>query len=156
MTPSKSKKVTYKLDDLRPLAVSVDCENAILGGCIESPSIFSAVIASGLSGDDFSTIHNRTVWNALLEMKRDFAPIDLISLLDHLGPDCDPAAVADFLHGVVINEKHILHYVKIVRENSDLRGLARLGAEIEAMARAHGAEAAGIREFIQQRIGGCE
>jgi len=72
MTPSRPfKKITYKLDDLRPLSVNTDMENAILGACIESGTIFSAVISSGLTGDDFSTIHNQSVWNALLEMRRE-------------------------------------------------------------------------------------
>jgi len=85
-----------------------------------------------------------------------FTPIDLLSLLEYMGPRCDPAVVADYLNGCVIEEGHIPQYVHTVREKTVLRSLARFGEELRLMARQHGADPEEIREYVRHRLGSAE
>lgn len=110
---------------LKELPANLDAEKCVLGAAVDSPEILSAILAEGLSEEDFSVTEHQQLWRTILEMASSGIPVDLVSLLDHR-PELSPAMIVDLTYGVVLQDAHIVHYCRILKRKSALRALLRL------------------------------
>ena len=113
------------------LPVNQGSEKYVLGGCIEESAILTAVLAAGLTPEDFSLSVHARFFRALTEMRAEEIPVDLISVAEFIGnDDRDVAILADCVSGVVIQRAHILHHASIIRKKARLRNLLHLAEEL--------------------------
>jgi replicative DNA helicase len=102
---------------------NLDAERCILGACVADGDILNAVLAEGLSPDDFSVSDHQQIWEAVLQMCDAALPVTTISLVDY-SPKIAMPALADLTYGVVISEAQVLHYTRIVKRHAYRRRIA--------------------------------
>ena len=135
-----------------PLPANLDAERYLLGACIESPQILTAVMAAGMTEEHFSVSDHAKVCRALREMRPKDYPIDVISLAEYLGMDKAGPMLADLICGAVLHLPHQLHYLRILEEKRRLRALLRLADHVDAQAREAGADSKTISALIAQSV----
>jgi replicative DNA helicase len=135
-----------------PLPANLGAERAILGAILEDAAIRSAVLREGLTADDFSFSEHQLTWKTVQEMHREGLPIDLISVLDR-APEISGATLAETIHGVVLDQSHILHHTTIVKRKSRLRRLLHLGEWITTQAYLPTADPQAIEARIAAELG---
>jgi replicative DNA helicase len=139
----------------RSLPASVEAERSILGGILLDNRAWSQA-AQSLSPEDFSLDSHRRIYRHMVEMAASNTPIDLVTMVEELRRRRELEAVGDagYIAGLVdgvLDRPSIEHYVKIVKEKSQLRGL--IFAANAAIAQAMDGEkptdiAAGLLETI--------
>jgi len=134
---------------------SVPAERSILGSCIESPRILDAVLAEDLRPEHFSVSDHRTLWQAILEMCDQGLPVDLVSLAEYR-PEIEGAVLAELTFGVVVEEAHALHHVRILKNKARLRDLLRLGDWVIEEACIPGADPDGLVTELSVKISAME
>jgi replicative DNA helicase len=110
-----------------PVAVNLPIERETLGALIESGAILTAALDCGLCSDDFFLSDHRKIFAAILELRKEKAPIDFHIVADRLGnSDRDVSLIADCITGAVIAESHVLFHCGLLRKKASLRKLAKL------------------------------
>lgn len=137
------------------LPTSVEAERSILGGILLDNRAWSQA-AQSLSSEDFSLDSHRRIYRRIVEMAASNTPIDLVTMVEELRRRRELEAVGDAgyvasLVDGVPDRPSIEHYVKIVKEKAQLRGL--IFAAKAAIARAMDGEkptdiAGGLLETI--------
>ncbi len=118
---------------------NLDAECAVLGGCLADEGVLHAVLAEGLTPDQFSVTDHQRVWEVILHMCDKGLPVTLISVHD-FDLTLSPAALADLTCGGVLLESHIVHYARIVKRLARLRALMHLGEQLAEGAGTAGAD----------------
>jgi replicative DNA helicase len=131
---------------------SVEAEQSVLGAMLLSDRTHNQyVIDAGLRPEDFYVERNRVVYNAILELFTDGAPIDVITVTEHLrtAGQLDAAggetAIDAFVASVPV-VGNLARYGEIVRDHALLRRL--LGATYAIQASVHNHEAP-PREIVE-------
>jgi len=136
------------------LPVNQGSEKYVLGGCIEESAILTAVLAAGLTPEDFSFSVHANFFRALTQMRKEGIPVDLISVAEFIGnDDRDVAILADCVSGVVIQQAHILHHAGIVRKKARLRTLLHLAELLETTASEPHADPDEIGKMVAMKLG---
>src|SRR5215831_12787801 len=132
-----------EMDLERGLPASIDGERAILGAILLDNQKWHEA-AQSLAAEDFYLDAHRRLYRRMSSMVAKLIPIDLVTLVEDLRQDGELKAIGDeaFIAGLIdgVPERpSIQHYVRIVREKAQLRGLI-FGSEA-AIARAMDSEA---------------
>ncbi|MCU1303276.1 MAG: putative Replicative helicase [Candidatus Sulfotelmatobacter sp.] len=115
------------IDLSRGLPASVEVERSILGAILLDNSAYSEA-AEHLRVEDFSLDAHRRIYGRMVELAQSSRPIDLVLLVEELERHKDLEAIggAEYVAGLldgVPDRPSIAHYVRIVKEKGQLRGL---------------------------------
>jgi len=116
-----------------------DAETWLLGGVFSDPRSIAA-IAGMLQPADFYYEKNRLVWHAMQELHKEGKPIDIVTvsgMLKKSGEFDSLFRENDYLfnlHESVVSAANIEHYVELVKEASQKRGLISAGRAAAASA----------------------
>jgi replicative DNA helicase len=119
--------MNLEIDLTRGLPASVEAERSILGAILLDNRAFNEA-AEHLTPGDFSLDSNRRIYARMANLAELSKPIDLVMLVEELCRQKELEAiggaeyVAGFLDGVP-DRPSIAHYVHIVKEKAQLRGL---------------------------------
>jgi len=116
-----------EIDLSRSLPASVDAERSILGAILLNSRAFSEA-AGHLKPEDFSLDSHRRIFGRMVDLAESCKPIDLVMLVEELDRRKELEAVGDSgyvaaLVDGVPDRPSIEHYVRIVKEKAQLRGL---------------------------------
>ena len=115
------------IDLSRGLPANIEAERSILGAILlDSRALNEA--AEYLKPEDFSLDSHRRIYSRMLDLTESARPVDLVLLVEELDRHRELVAVGDhayvssLLDGVP-DRPSISHYVRIVKEKAQLRGL---------------------------------
>jgi replicative DNA helicase len=115
------------IDLSRGLPANIEAERSILGAVLlDSRALNEA--AEYLRPEDFSLDSHRRIYSRMLDLTESARPVDLVLLVEELDRHRELVAVGDhayvssLLDGVP-DRPSISHYVRIVKEKAQLRGL---------------------------------
>jgi replicative DNA helicase len=107
--------------------INLLAERSVLGALIEDDSLLPEVISAGLRVDDFGLSDHRRVFEEMLTLHEQKAPVDYVTVVEQLGNDQGAyVLLASLVHGAIVHEDHVLYHVEILRNKSRLRQLLRL------------------------------
>jgi replicative DNA helicase len=127
-----------EIDLSRSLPASVEAERSILGAILLDGRAYCEA-AEDIKPEDFSLDSHRRIYARMVELAESSRPVDLVLLVEELrqGRELEtiggPEYVAGLVDGVP-DRPSIAHYVRIVKEKAQLRGL--VSAAQTAIARA--------------------
>jgi len=112
----------------------LEAEQSVLGAMLVNPNAITAV-AESLAADDFYRDTHRLIYRAVLTLYDKGEEVDVVTLSAQLDRDgvLERAGGRDFVHTLaefVPAAANAGHYASIVREQSVLRSLIRVGNEI--------------------------
>jgi replicative DNA helicase len=116
---------------------NLEAEESVLGAMLLSPGAIGAV-SEVLDASDFYRESHAKVYRAALALYAKGEPVDAITLVDELEERGELEGVGGRvriheLAALVPATSNAAHYAKIVREMATLRGLIRVGSEIQRL-----------------------
>jgi replicative DNA helicase len=134
----------------------LEAEQSVLGALLVNPSVVTAV-ADLLAPDDFYRDTHRIVYRAALDLFDKGTEIDVITLSAHLEREgtLERAGGREFIHALaefVPAAANATHYAAIVREQSVLRQLIRVGSEILELGYQHPGDASTLVDRSEQKV----
>lgn len=146
------------MEELLPQQISQDitAEQALLGSVLINPACVPEVVAEiGLA--DFYAEENQHIFAAvysLFNQGKTIDPVIILEQLKHEGhfEEAGGRAYLFQLMEITPTAGHVKEYIRIVRNNSLLRQLAELGADIRQKALEGQEEASTVAELAEQRI----
>jgi replicative DNA helicase len=118
--------------------VNLDAERAVLGAVVLCPALLVDLVAAGVVEGDFSFSAHREIYQAMLELHAKDAPLDIISLVEQLGPRVKSIGGAGYLgdlsSGAIPQRKHVLFHAGLVKTKARLRSLARIAERLHEAA----------------------
>ena len=133
---------------------SPEAEKSVLGAAIISPSIAPQIV-SELTVDDFYSVANRSVFEALKKLVAKGAPVDVVQLQDsmppHLGIDGHTAMYLMDLANSVPTAENVDHYMTIVRTKTAARRLLAACADVPSQV-ASGQDVDEVVEGLSERL----
>ncbi|MGA9564893.1 MAG: replicative DNA helicase [Candidatus Korobacteraceae bacterium] len=143
----------YSLE--RGLPASIDAERSILGAILMETLLFDQ--AAQLKPDDFSLDAHRRIFSRMRDLQDAGRPVDMITLAEELDRRKEVEAIGGvaYLSSLIdgLPERpSIEHYVRIVRNKSQLRGLINIAQNAIAEAIEHSDEAEEVINRAEQGI----
>ena len=143
----------YSLE--RGLPASIDAERSILGAILMESLLFDQ--AAQLKPDDFSLDAHRRIFSRMRDLQDAGRPVDMITLAEELDRRKEVEAIGGvaYLSSLIdgLPERpSIEHYVRIVRNKSQLRGLINIAQNAIAEAIEHSDEAEEVINRAEQGI----
>ena len=143
----------YSLE--RGLPASIDAERSILGAILMETLLFDQ--AAVLKPDDFSLDAHRRIFSRMRDLQDAGRPVDMITLAEELDRRKEVEAIGGvaYLSSLIdgLPERpSIEHYVRIVRNKSQLRGLINIAQNAIAEAIEHADEAEEVINRAEQGI----
>ena len=143
----------YSLE--RGLPASIDAERSILGAILMETLLFDQ--AAELKPDDFSLDAHRRIFSRMRDLQDAGRPVDMITLAEELDRRKEVEAIGGvaYLSSLIdgLPERpSIEHYVRIVRNKSQLRGLINIAQNAIAEAIEHSDEAEEVINRAEQGI----
>jgi replicative DNA helicase len=132
---------------------NLEAEQSVLGAILLTDRpMYALVIEEGLRPDDFYWDRHRLIYEAMLALYNESAPVDVLTVSDRLRQtgrleEAGGPAAVDELAGLVPAAAHARRYAQIVRENALLRRLLTASYEIQASVLGH---TAAPRELVEQ------
>jgi len=132
------------LDLGRPLPASTEADRSILGAILLDARAFNEA-AEILKPEDFCLDSHRRIYRAMVSLTESARPVDVVLLVEELDrqrelePIGGPEYIASLVEGIP-DRPSIAHYIRIVKEKAQLRGL--ISAAQVAIARALDSERA--------------
>src|SRR6058998_4219702 len=116
---------------------NLEAEESVLGAMLLSPGSIGAV-SEALDASDFYRESHAKIYRAALVLYGKGDPVDAITLVDELEErgDLDDVGGKVRIHelaALVPAASNAAHYARIVREMATLRGLIRVGGEIQRL-----------------------
>src|SRR5579884_2328696 len=116
---------------------NLDAEESVLGAILLSESAIEAASAE-LDGGDFYRESHAKIYRAALELYQRGQPVDAITIADKLDErgELDEVGGKERIHEIatlVPATSNAHHYARIVREMATLRGLTRVGEDIQRL-----------------------
>src|SRR6059058_6611304 len=128
-----------QLAEAAPIAPpqNLEAEESVLGAMLLSPGAIGAVSEVVDAGDFYRESHAK-VYRAALALYAKGEPVDAITLVDELEErgeleDAGGRVRVHELAALVPAASNAAHYARIVREMATLRGLIRVGGEIQRL-----------------------
>ncbi|MBE6871806.1 MAG: replicative DNA helicase [Ruminococcaceae bacterium] len=143
------------LENIRQVPYSLEAEQSVIGSILLSPDCINE-IASFLRPEHFYIAQNRIIYETLLHMNNESAPIDAVTLLERLRDDgnYDEAGGKTYLvqtAEIVPSSSNVKAYANIVCEKANLRKLINVTDEIRESCY-EGSDASSVIDLAEQRI----
>ena len=134
----------------------LDAEQSVLGAMLINPNAITAV-AESLSAEDFYRDTHRLIYKAALTLYDKGQEVDVVTLSAQLERDgvLERAGGREFIHTLaefVPAAANAAHYAGIVREQSVLRALIRVGNEIAELGYQHPGDTPTLLDKCEQKV----
>ncbi len=134
----------------------LDAEQSVLGAMLINPNAITAV-AESLSAEDFYRDTHRLIYKAVLTLYDKGQEVDVVTLSAQLERDgvLERAGGREFVHTLaefVPAAANAAHYAGIVREQSVLRALIRVGNEIAELGYQHPGDTPTLLDKCEQKV----
>jgi len=134
----------------------LEAEQSVLGAMLVNPNAITAVVES-LSADDFYRDTHRLIYGAVLTLYDRGEEVDVVTLSAQLEREgvLERAGGREFVHALaefVPAAANAAHYAGIVREQSVLRGLIRVGNEIAELGYQHPGNTHELLDRCEQKV----
>ena len=134
----------------------LEAEQSVLGAMLVNPNAITAV-AEILTADDFYRDTHRLIYRAVLTLYDRGEEVDVVTLSAQLEREgvLERAGGRDFVHTLaefVPAAANAAHYAGIVREQSVLRSLIRVGNEIAELGYQHPGDAPELLDRCEQKV----
>ncbi|MCL4512025.1 MAG: replicative DNA helicase [Bacteroidetes bacterium] len=117
------------MDNLKPLPQNIEAEQSLIGAILVEPSVLPD-LSSIVQSSDFYDEHHKAIFEMLLKMRIEGKGIDFISVRSMLkGNDELITALVDCSNAVSSSVFAVPH-AQIVKEDSMLRGLHKIGVRL--------------------------
>ncbi|MCK9229828.1 MAG: replicative DNA helicase [Syntrophales bacterium] len=151
---SVKKDVDYSLHKIPPQ--NLDAEQSVLGGMLLDNHAINAVVEVLDAGDFYSEAHRR-IYTAILELFERNEPSDLVTLSNILRDKKEIDRVGGEVYLVNLVDRvpsaaNIVHYAKIVKEKSVLRGLIGVATEILSKSYNPGADVDSVLDQAEHAV----
>ncbi len=159
-----SERLDYRAVAVAPLHArtapvppqNLEAEESVLGAMLLSPGAIGAV-SEVLDGGDFYRESHAKVYRAALALYAKGEPVDAITLVDELEERGELEEVGGRvriheLAALVPATSNAAHYARIVREMATLRGLIRVGSEIQRLGFERPGETAALVDRAEQSV----
>jgi replicative DNA helicase len=135
---------------------NLEAEESVLGAMLLSPGAIGAVSEVLDAGDFYRESHAR-IYRAALALYAKGEPVDAITLVDELEERGELEEVGGRvriheLAALVPATSNAAHYARIVREMATLRGLIRVGSEIQRLGFERPGETAALVDRAEQSV----
>jgi replicative DNA helicase len=135
---------------------NLEAEESVLGAMLLSPGAIGAV-SEVLDASDFYRESHAKVYRAALALYAKGEPVDAITLVDELEERGELEEVggrvrSHELAALVPATSNAAHYARIVREMATLRGLIRVGSEIQRLGFERPGETAALVDRAEQSV----
>lgn len=120
------------------LPANVDAERSVLGAILLDNECYLQA-AEALRAEDFSLDSHRRIYARMVQLLETDRPVDMITLIEELDrhkdlkPIGDVAYVSSLIDGIP-DRPSIMHYVEIIRDKAQLRGLISAATTVIARA----------------------
>jgi len=134
----------------------LEAEQSVLGAMLVNPNAITAV-AESLSADDFYRDTHRLIYRAVLALYDKGEEVDVVTLSAQLDREgvLERAGGREFVHTLaefVPAAANAAHYAGIVREQSVLRALIRVGNEIAELGYQHPGNTHELLDRCEQKV----
>ena len=134
----------------------LEAEQSVLGAMLVNPNAITAV-AESLSADDFYRDTHRLIYRAVLTLYDKGEEVDVVTLSAQLEREgvLERAGGREFVHTLaefVPAAANAAHYAGIVREQSVLRALIRVGSEIAELGYQHPGNTHELLDRCEQKV----
>ena len=134
----------------------LEAEQSVLGAMLVNPNAITAV-AESLSADDFYRDTHRLIYRAVLTLYDRGEEVDVVTLSAQLEREgvLERAGGREFVHTLaefVPAAANAAHYAGIVREQSVLRALIRVGNEIAELGYQHPGDTHELLDRCEQKV----
>ena len=124
---------------IQPPPMSIDSEQAVLGGIIHSGGKAMMDVQDIIGRDDFYRSDHRVIWDAMVKLDELDAPMDIVTVTDHLNKmdlmaEAGSAAYLMTLFQETPGSANIRAYAKIVKERSVRRDMIVAANQVRELA----------------------
>lgn len=124
---------------IQPPPMSIDSEQAVLGGIIHSGGKAMMDVQDIIDRDDFYRSDHRIIWDAMVKLDELDAPMDIVTVIDHLNKmdlmaEAGSAAYLTTLYQETPGSANIRAYAKIVKERSIRRNMIVAANQVRELA----------------------
>ena len=135
---------------------NLEAEQSVLGAMLVNPNAITAV-AETLSADDFYRDTHRLIYRAIVTLYDKGEEVDVVTLAAQLERDgvLERAGGRELVHTLaefVPAAANAAHYAGIVREQSVLRSLIRVGNEIAELGYEHPGDTHTLLDRCEQKV----
>jgi replicative DNA helicase len=135
---------------------NLEAEESVLGAMLLSPGAIGAV-SEVLDAGDFYRESHAKIYRAALALYAKGEPVDAITLVDELEERSELEEIGGRvriheLAALVPATSNAAHYARIVREMATLRGLIRVGSEIQRLGFERPGETAALVDRAEQSV----
>ncbi len=119
--------------------MSIDSEQAVLGGIIHSGGKAMMDVQDIIERDDFYRADHRVIWDAMVKLDELDAPMDIVMIMDHLNKmdlmaEAGSAAYLTTLYQETPGSANVRAYAKIVKERSIRRNMIVAANQVRELA----------------------
>ena len=142
---------------IKKMPFSLEAEQSVLGSILINPECFSE-IASELKSNDFYIETHKEIYLAMQELFLKNRTIDLVTLIDTLikqgvyDKEEESKKYIKLIAEVVPSASNVKDYAKIVRDNSTLRSLIDVCADVTELAYTNQGDVEKLLDSAQQKI----
>ena len=142
---------------IKKMPFSLEAEQSVLGSILINPECFSE-IASELKSNDFYIETHKEIYLAMQELFLKNRTIDLVTLIDTLikqgvyDKEEESKKYIKLIAEVVPSASNVKDYAKIVRDNSTLRSLIDVCADVTDLAYSNQGDVEKLLDSAQQKI----
>jgi len=124
---------------IKPPPMSIDSEQAVLGGIIHSGGKALMDVQDIISREDFYRSDHRVIWDAMVKLDELDAPMDIVTVMDHLKKmdlmeEAGSAAYLTTLYQETPGSANVRAYARIVKERSVRRDMIVAANEVRELA----------------------
>ncbi len=124
---------------IQPPPMSIDSEQAVLGGIIHSGGKAMMDVQDIIGRNDFYRADHRVIWDAMVKLDELDAPLDIVTIIDHLHKmdlmgEAGSAAYLTTLYQETPGSANVRTYAKIVKERSVRREMISVANRIRELA----------------------
>lgn len=124
---------------IRPPPMSIDSEQAVLGGIIHSGGKALMDVQDIISREDFYRSDHRVIWDAMVKLDELDAPMDIVTIMDHLNKmdlmaEAGSAAYLTTLYQETPGSANVRAYARIVKERSVRREMIVAANQVRELA----------------------
>ncbi len=124
---------------IRPPPMSIDSEQAVLGGIIHSGGKALMDVQDIISREDFYRSDHRVIWDAMVKLDELDAPMDIVTIMDHLNKmdlmaEAGSTAYLTTLYQETPGSANVRAYARIVKERSVRRDMIGAANQVRELA----------------------
>jgi len=124
---------------IKPPPMSIDSEQAVLGGIIHSGGKALMDVQDIISREDFYRSDHRVIWGAMTKLDELDAPMDIVTIADHLEKirlidEAGGMGYLSMLYQETPGSANVRAYAKIVKERSVRRDMIVVANQVRELA----------------------